>query len=118
MALIMTPAMTNVITGKDGKRHNVMIVPDKGCSVNQGLSSTRGGKMASYVYTAEGLTQERLLYPRVYVGDQWLDTSWGNALAVYGGLVKKILDNDGAERCHVLRLRPRRRRRRLREHLG
>jgi arsenite oxidase large subunit len=95
MATIMTPAMTNVVTDRDGKRYNIMIVPDKACSVNQGLSSTRGGKMASYMYTAEGLTQERLLYPRVYVGDQWLDTSWANALAVYGGLVKKILDSDG-----------------------
>ena len=91
----MTPAMTNAITDRDGKRYNIMIVPDKGCSVNQGLSSTRGGKMASYMYTAEGLTQKRLLYPRVYLGNQWLDTSWSNALAVYGGLVKKILDSDG-----------------------
>ena len=72
-----------------------MIVPDKNCVVNQGLSSTRGGKMASYMYTADGIGKERLLSPRVYLGDQWLDTSWDNALAVYGGLIKKILDRDG-----------------------
>ncbi|MCK7468817.1 MAG: hypothetical protein MZU91_12295 [Desulfosudis oleivorans] len=30
-----------------GKRWNIMIVPDKECVVNSGLSSTRGGKMAS-----------------------------------------------------------------------
>ena len=47
-AIIMTPAMTNVLTDKNGKRYNVMVVPDKDCTVNQGLSSTRGGKMASY----------------------------------------------------------------------
>ena len=28
---IMTPAMTNVITDKDGTRYNIMIVPDKRC---------------------------------------------------------------------------------------
>jgi arsenite oxidase large subunit len=95
MAITLTPAMTNVVTDGDGRSYNVMIVPDKSCVVNQGLSSTRGGKMASYMYSAEGLTKDRLLYPRVYLGDQWLDTSWDNALAVYGGLVKKILDNDG-----------------------
>jgi len=44
MAVTLTPAMTNVITGRDGKRSNIMIVPDKQCSVNSGLSSTRGGK--------------------------------------------------------------------------
>ncbi|HEU0199768.1 MAG TPA: arsenite oxidase large subunit, partial [Burkholderiaceae bacterium] len=42
MALTMTPAMTNTITDADGKRYNIMIVPDKACTVNQGLSSTRG----------------------------------------------------------------------------
>jgi arsenite oxidase large subunit len=95
MAVILTPAMTNVVSDGDGRSYNVMIVPDKGCVVNQGLSSTRGGKMASYLYSAEGMTRDRLLYPRVYLADQWVDTSWDSALAVYGGLVKKILDNDG-----------------------
>lgn len=95
MVVTLTPAMTNVITGRDGKRSNIMIVPDKQCSVNSGLSSTRGGKMASYMYTPDGITDERLLYPRLYASDQWLDTSWDNALAIYGGLIKKILDKDG-----------------------
>ena len=95
MALIMTPAMTNQIEDRDGKQYNIMIVPDKGCSVNQGLSSTRGGKMASVMYTDSGIGKERLLYPRLYAADQWLDTGWDQALAVYGGLIKKILDQDG-----------------------
>ena len=95
LAVTLTPAMTNVIA-EGGKRHNIMIVPDKGCSVNQGLSSTRGGKMASYMYTADSAVGgNRLLYPRLYAGDQWVDTTWDNALAIYAGLVKKILDTDG-----------------------
>ena len=95
LATILTPAMTNTIQGKDGQRHNIMIVPDKQCVVNQGLSSTRGGKMASYMYQPEGLTKERLAYPRQYTGDQWLDTTWETALAIYAGVHKQILDKEG-----------------------
>jgi arsenite oxidase large subunit len=91
----LTPAMTNTINDHSGKRWSVMIVPDKQCVVNSGLSSTRGGKMASYMYSADGITRERLTSPRFYHADQWLDTSWDHALAVYAGLTKKILDNDG-----------------------
>jgi arsenite oxidase large subunit len=94
-ATTLTPAMTNTITEKNGQRYNIMIVPDKACVVNSGLSSTRGGKMASYMYSADGLTSDRLLYPRFYAGDQWLDTSWDHAMAIYAGLTKKILDAEG-----------------------
>ena len=100
-ATIMTPAMTNVLTDKDGKRKAIMIVPDKDCVVNQGLSSTRGGKMASYFYNAGGIANERLLHPRVYMGGEWLDTSWDNALQIYGGVTKKILDEDGPDEIAV-----------------
>lgn len=72
-----------------------MIVPDKTCVVNGGLSSTRGGKMASYAYTPDGMGRERLKNPRLFLGDQWLDTNWAHALALYAGLTKKILDSDG-----------------------
>ena len=93
----MTPAMTNVVQDRDGKRYNIMIVPDKACVVNQGLSSTRGGKMASYMYQPEGLTKERLSYPKFYTGDQWLDTTWEQALAIYVGVHKAILDKEGPQ---------------------
>ena len=95
LQLIMTPAMTNVVTNKDGSRSSIMIVPDKNCSVNAGLSSARGGKMASYMYTPDGITQDRLREPRFYAGDQWLDVNWDYAMAVYAGLMKKILDANG-----------------------
>ncbi len=91
----MTRAMTNTITDHGGKRWSIMIVPDRDCVVNGGLSSTRGGKMASYMYAHDGIARERLKNPRIFRGDQWLDTSWENALALYAGLTKKILDADG-----------------------
>lgn len=95
LQVTMTKAMTNTVTDHSGKRWNIMIVPDKGCSVNSGLSSTRGGKMASYMYAHNGIGRDRLKSPRINRGDQWLDTSWENALAIYAGLTKKILDSDG-----------------------
>ena len=95
--LTMTPEMHNVITEQDGQRYNIMIVPDHDCVVNQGLSSTRGGQMASIMYTPEGIAKERLKHPRLFTGDQWMDASWDYALAIYSGLTKKILDEYGAD---------------------
>jgi arsenite oxidase large subunit len=94
-AVTLTRVMTNTVEAKQGHRKNIMIIPDKACVVNGGLSSTRGGKMASYMYNTDGLTGDRLVYPSLYMGDQWLDTSWQHAMAVYGGLIKKILDTNG-----------------------
>src|SRR3546814_426122 len=56
-ATTLTPAMTNVITEHDGSRHNIMILPDKECVVNGGLSSTRGGRMATEM-RSEGTTSD------------------------------------------------------------
>ena len=93
-ATIMTPAMHNVIE-QSGKRFNIMILPDKECAVNSGLSSVRGGQMATYMYTSGGDGKDRLKSPRMFYGDQWMDTTWGDAMAIYAGLIKKILDKDG-----------------------
>ena len=51
--------------------------------------------MASVMYTPDGVGKDRLMYPRLYASDQWLDTTWDEALAIFGGLTKKILDSDG-----------------------
>ncbi|MBE7470866.1 MAG: arsenate reductase (azurin) large subunit [Anaerolineales bacterium] len=97
LTLTMTTAMHNVITEKDGRRYNIMIVPDKECVVNQGLSSTRGGQLATVMYTPAGIAKDRLKHPRFFSGDDWYDTSWDFALAVYAGLTKKILDAQGSD---------------------
>lgn len=95
MGVTLTRAMTNTIIERDGARRRVLIVPDKSCEVNSGLSSTRGGKMASYLYSADGLTKERLLVPQLYAGSQWQDTSWDRALEVYARVLQLTLDRDG-----------------------
>ncbi len=92
---IMTPAMHNVVEDADGRRYNVMVLPDKACTVNQGLSSVRGGQMATYMYNPSGDAKARLKSPRLFTGAQWVDTTWDDALAIYCGVAKKILDKDG-----------------------
>lgn len=99
----LTPNMVNTIQDKDGRRYNIMIVPDKTCVVNQGQASTRGGMMAHLMYNGEGPSANRLKHPRIYNGANWNDTSWEHALAVYAGVTKRILDKDGPDQffCNV-----------------
>lgn len=98
MQLTMTPAMVNRIKDHDGSEHNIMILPDKNCTVNQGLSSTRGGQMASVMYSENTpIGERRLKYPLLYSGDDWAESHWERAMALYAGLTQRILDNDGAD---------------------
>jgi arsenite oxidase large subunit len=92
----LSPSMVNEIED-EGRRYRVMVVPDKACVVNQGLSSTRGGHMATALYSSSGPTRDRLKYPRLFTGDAWADASWDNALEVYAGVTKRILDQDGQD---------------------
>lgn len=92
---IVSTTQQNVVTGRDGRRYNILIVPDRECVVNQGGGSVRGLRMASYMYADGTPTGERLANPRLYTGDQWLETDWNQALAIYAGVTKKILDKSG-----------------------
>ncbi|MBN1008778.1 arsenate reductase (azurin) large subunit [Amphritea pacifica] len=92
----MTPAMVNVVED-GGKKYNIMIQPDRECVVNQGLTSTRGGQMATIMYNADGVTRDRLKYPRLFTGDDWVDVSWDEAMAVYAGVTKRMLDTFGPD---------------------
>ncbi len=92
---IVSPTQQNVVTDKDGKRSNILIVPDKECVVNQGGGSVRGLHMASYMYADGSQTGERMKHPRIHTGDQWLETDWEQALALYAGVTKKVLDSKG-----------------------
>ena len=92
---IVSTTQQNVVTDHDGRRHNILVVPDKECVVNQGGGSVRGLHMASYMYADGSQTGERLKHPRLHTGDQWLETDWDQALALYAGVTKKILDTKG-----------------------
>jgi len=92
---ILSPTQQNVVTDKDGHRFNILVVPDKECVVNQGGGSVRGLHMASYMYADGSQTGERMKHPRLHTGDQWLETDWEQALAIYAGVTKKVLDAKG-----------------------
>lgn len=91
LTVALTQAQQTVVQDADGSRHNVLIVPDKECTVNQGGGSYRGLHMASYI----GNTGARITHPRMHTGDSWLETDWQQAMAVYAGVTKKILDKSG-----------------------
>lgn len=93
---ILTPAMVNTIRDND-QDYNIMVVPDKECVVNQGLSSTRGGQMATAMFTHKGETRDRLKYPRIFTGDDWVDINWDRAMQLYAGITKRILDRNGSD---------------------
>lgn len=97
MQNILTPAMVNQIKDDDDREYNVMVVPDRECVVNQGLSSTRGGQMATVLYNSTGATRDRLKNPRLFTGDDWVDVNWDKAMQVYAGVMKRILDRDGQD---------------------
>lgn len=97
MQLSMSPSMTNTIKDKDGQSYNIMVIPDKECVVNSGIHSTRGGAMGSLMFNDSGASKERLKHPRFFTGDDWVDWDWKQAMDIYAGVTKRILDKDGAD---------------------
>ncbi|MEX2470484.1 MAG: arsenate reductase (azurin) large subunit [Pseudohongiellaceae bacterium] len=93
----LTPRMVNTISDADGQRHHIMIVPDRDCVVNKGQASTRGGMLAHLMYNGHGPSASRLTHPLVYRGAQWASSTWERALALYTGLTRRILDEDGPD---------------------
>lgn len=96
-ALSLSPSMHNIVSDRNGNRSNILIVPDQHCPVNKGLSSTRGGQLAQVMYSGEGTSANRLLHPRLNRGDEWTNTSWQHAMAIYAGVTKKLLDEHGPD---------------------
>lgn len=91
LQLSLSPSMLSTVS-ENGQPYHIAIVPDQKCVVNSGLSSTRGGAMASLMQN-----NDRLKYPRLFTGDDWLDTDWEQAMAIYAGVTKRILDADGPD---------------------
>ncbi|MDO8273822.1 MAG: arsenate reductase (azurin) large subunit [Gammaproteobacteria bacterium] len=96
----LSPGMVNTIQDNDGSRHHIMIVPDKECVVNQGQASTRGGMLGHLMYNGKGPSASRLTQPLLYRGANWRESPWEQALALYAGLTKKILDEDGPDEIY------------------
>ncbi|MFP4129658.1 MAG: arsenate reductase (azurin) large subunit [Halorhodospira sp.] len=97
MQTSLSPQMVNTIEERDGQQYNIMIVPDQDCVVNQGLSSTRGGQLASVMYNGQGASANRLEHPHLHTGDGWVAVGWEQAIGLYARLTKRVLDREGPD---------------------
>ena len=93
----LSSAMHNVISDRDGRRSNVMILPDANCKVNQGLASTRGGQLASVLFNGAGASAHRLRHARLFSGDDWSEIPWEPAVALYATVTQRLLDQFGPD---------------------
>ncbi|MFA7083144.1 MAG: arsenate reductase (azurin) large subunit [Arcobacteraceae bacterium] len=89
--------MFNTIQDRNGKKFNLMIVPDHDCVVNSGQNSVRGGMMGVSTFNAASATKDRLKEPQIYRGGMLMETSWKEATSLVAKVYKKIIDNDGAD---------------------
>ena len=89
--------MFNTITDRDGKKYNLMVIPDKACVVNIGQNSVRGGMMGVSTFNAASSTRDRLKEPQIFRGGMLMESSWEEATSIIAKVYKKIIDNDGAD---------------------
>ena len=93
----IAPSMHSVVTDRDGGRHNVAIVPDTACLVNQGLSSVRGGGLAQTLYAPDRPTKARLSTPLLYEGGGHKAVAWDEAADLGARVIKAVIDRWGPD---------------------
>jgi arsenite oxidase large subunit len=92
-----SPSMYNIVQ-QNGKDVHIVIKPDKGCSVNGGLGSVRGARMAETSYSrARGTQQQRLTQPMVWRYGQMQPTSWDDALDLVARVTVAMIKEQGGE---------------------
>ena len=98
-----SPSMYNVVK-QDGKDVHLVIKPDIDCSVNSGLGSVRGSRMAENRRSdVTGTQQQRLTAPMVWRYGTWQPTTWDDALDLVAQVTARVIDKDKEEigRAHV-----------------
>ena len=86
------PSMYNIVK-QDGKDVHLVIKPDKDCSVNSGLGSVRGARMAENRRSDKtGTQQQRLEEPMVWRYGTWQPTSWADALDLVARVTARVID--------------------------
>ena len=89
--------MHTVVTDKDGKQYNVLVIPSKASPINRGNYSIRGGTNAQATYAPSKPTRNRLYYPLLRVGDQFQPVSWDEAIDIIARVVKGVKDRWGPD---------------------
>ncbi|RIA55692.1 arsenate reductase (azurin) large subunit [Dichotomicrobium thermohalophilum] len=96
-----SPSMYNIVK-QDGRDVHMVIKPDVNCSVNGGLASIRGGRMAEMSYsTARQTQQQRLTDPLVWRYGQMQPTSWDDALDLVARVTAEIVKQRGEDALFV-----------------
>jgi len=93
----ISTAMHSVVTDKDARRYNVVIVPDKGCVVNEGLASVRGGGLAQTLFAPDRATKARLSQPLVAQGRGHAPIGWDAAVDLGARVIKAVVDRWGPD---------------------
>jgi len=92
-----SPSMYNIVK-QDGRDVHMVIKPDADCSVNGGLASIRGARMAEMSYsTARQTQQQRLTDPMVWRYGQMQPTSWDDALDLVARVTAAVIDEQGED---------------------
>lgn len=95
------PSMYNVVQ-QNGKDVHMVIMPDKGCSVNSGLGSVRGARMAETSYSKPRSTQlQRLTQPMVWRYGQMQPTAWDDALDLVARVTAAVIKEQGEDGLFV-----------------
>ena len=88
------PSMYNIVK-QNGKDVHLVIKPDKDCSVNSGLGSVRGARIAENRRSDKtGTQQQRLTEPMIWRYGTWQPTSWEDALDLVARVTARVIDKD------------------------
>lgn len=93
----ISSSMHSVVTERDGRRYNVVVLPDSECVVNNGNHSIRGGTHGSVLYGPDRPTADRLSYPLIYRGGTQLPTTWEEGIELGAHVIKACLDTWGPD---------------------
>ncbi|MDP5306169.1 arsenate reductase (azurin) large subunit [Paracoccus spongiarum] len=90
------PSMYNVVR-QNGRDVQLVVKPDVNCSVNSGLGSIRGARMAeNRPSRVTGTQAQRLSDPLVWRNGVWQPTSWDDALDLVARVTAKVV-TEGSE---------------------
>ena len=96
-----SPSMYNIVK-QDGNDVHIVIKPDPKCSVNSGLGSIRGARMAEMSYSqARQTQQQRLTHPLVWRYGSMQPTSWDDALDLVARVTAAVIKEQGEDGLFV-----------------
>jgi arsenite oxidase large subunit len=95
------PSMYNVVR-QDGRDVHLVIKPDAACSVNSGLGSVRGARMAENRRSdVTGTQKQRLTDPLVWRYGTWQPTSWDDALDLVARVTARVIEQGNEDDLFV-----------------